>query len=270
MFVTKVDVTLAYPRRESLEVFSGEWHKKTLMRLSSIIRYQWRRGISDGIRGFVFSGPPGVGKTWMAWQVANELGILDLSRRNGEEYVMYRDCADLAFPRYGETEKQIRTLFYRGRELARRIKDIKVDYGVLYIFDDAEALFLTRSFGVKLETWYLTQLNVFFHEIDRLDTSNQSVILITNREDLLDEALLDRFYPIRFPLPDRESLTSFAKETCRRLGIDPENAEKIIEELEQYLDSIPDSQRTFRQVRRFVTERYVGYVATLQPDSGRW
>ncbi len=249
-----------YPTKDALQIFTGKWHRKMLIKLTSIIQYQWRKGIKDGIKGFVFSGPPGVGKTWMAWQIANELGILEYSRRSGEEYVIYRDCADLAFPKYGETEKQIRSLFLRGRRLAEEIKRINISYGVLYVFDDAEGLFLTRSFGVKLDTWYITQLNVFFHEIDQLDTSNQAAILITNREDLLDEALLDRFYLVKFPNPDKEALLSFARELCRRWSIDPNTTNEILINLKDDLDSIQETKRTFRYVRRYITERYIEYI----------
>jgi len=148
--------------------------------------------------------------------VADVLGLLDLYRK-GYEAVVYRDCADLASWRYGETEKEIRNVFKRAYERAEEIKERSRDAGVLIIFDDAEGLFLTRSYGSKLDTWYIAQLSVFFHEVDAMDISKLFVILTTNRIDLLDDALKDRFVMVEFPLPPKEVLVKLAEEKLKAM-----------------------------------------------------
>jgi len=246
---------------ERVDFFIGEWHNSLVTKCSGIIKYQWRHGIKDGIRGFLFYGPPGTGKTWCTWKIAEILGLLDLPEREREEAVIYRDCADLAFPRYGETEKQIRFVFEQGRRKAMELRKRGKDLGVLYIFDDAEALFLTRSYGAKLDTWYIAQLNVFFHELDLMDTSSEAIVLATNRRDLLDEALLDRLYPIEFPLPNVEMLIEYAKKLCQRLGVDKEYTMLAINEIKRRSSEL-HSNLSFRDARRIVMERYIEFTSS--------
>jgi len=239
---------------KEIPLFVGEWHNKLVNQVAAVARYQWRNSITDGIRGYIFFGKPGTGKTWTAFKVADVLGLLDLHRKGGEA-VIFRDCADLASWRYGETEKEIRNVFKRAYERAEEIKRRKRDVGVLIIFDDAEGLFLTRSYGSKLDTWYIAQLNVFFHEVDAMDTSKLFTILTTNRIDLLDDALKDRFVMVEFPPPPKEVLVKLAEEKLRSYGI---NDEEIIEETKQL---ILTHAETFRDVNRIVTQKYVEWLA---------
>ncbi len=237
-----------------IPLFIGEWHNKLVNQVAAVARYQWRKGIVDGIRGYIFYGEPGTGKTWTALKVADVLGLLDLYRK-GYETVIFRDCADLASWRYGETEKEIRNVFKKAYERAEEVKRRRRDAGVLIIFDDAEGLFLTRSYGSKLDTWYIAQLNVFFHEIDSMDTSKLFVILTTNRIDLLDEALKDRFVTIEFPPPPKEVLVKVAEEKLRSYGI---NDDDLIEETKQL---IFNGAKTFRDVNRIITQKYIEWIA---------
>jgi len=239
---------------KEIPLFVGEWHNRLVNQVAAVARYQWRNGIVDGIRGYIFHGRPGTGKTWTAFKVADVLGLLDLYRR-GYEVVIYRDCADLASWRYGETEKEIRNVFKKAYERAEEIKRRRRDVGVLIIFDDAEGLFLTRSYGSKLDTWYIAQLNVFFHEIDAMDTSKLFVILTTNRIDLLDEALKDRFVTVEFPPPPKEVLVKVAEEKLRSYGIYDED---FIEETKK---QVLNGAETFRDVNRIVTQKYIEWIA---------
>jgi len=237
-----------------IPIFIGEWHIRLVNQVVAVARHQWRNGIVDGIRGYIFYGEPGTGKTWTAFKVAEVLGLLDLYRK-GYEVVIYRDCADLASWRYGETEKEIRNVFKRAYERAEEIKKRSRDMGVLIIFDDAEGLFLTRSYGSKLDTWYIAQLNVFFHEVDSMDTSKLFLILTTNRIDLLDDALKDRFITVEFPLPPKEALVKLAEEKLRSYGVDDKDA---IEEVKQL---VLNGAKTFRDVNRIVTQKYIEWLA---------
>lgn len=238
--------------RETL-LFVGEWHTNLVNQVAAIAKYQWRKRIVDGIRGYIFYGEPGTGKTWTAWKVADVLGLLDLLKK-GYKTVIFRDCADLASWRYGETEKEIRNVFKKAYEEAEAISKIRRDAGILVIFDDAEGLFLTRSYGSKLDTWYIAQLNVFFHEVDSMDTSKLFVILTTNRIDLLDEALKDRFIIVEFPPPSKEVLIRLTEEKLKNFGIDDK---AVIEEARR---EVLSSAKTFRDVNRIVTRNYIEWV----------
>jgi len=239
----------------SVPIFIGEWHNKLLNQIAAVARYQWKNNISDGIRGYIFYGSPGTGKTWLSFKVAEVLGLLDLYRK-GYETVIFRDCADLASWRYGETEKEIRNVFKQAYDRAEEVKRRKRDVGVLIIFDDAEGLFLTRSYGSKLDTWYIAQLNVFFHEIDALDTSKLFVILTTNRIDLLDEALRDRFIAVEFPEPPKEVLVEVALKRLKNYGIHDE------EYLKKAREEVIEKARTFRDVNRIVTQKYIEWIVS--------
>ena len=237
-----------------LNLYIGEWYNKIVRQVVAVARHQWINNVEDGIRGYIFYGRPGTGKTWTAFKVAEALGLLELYHRKGVEAVIFQDCADLASWRYGETEKQIREVFRRAYSSAQQVKKWNKDLGVLLIFDDAEGLFLTRSYGSKLDTWYIAQLNVFFHEIDAMDTSELFVILTTNRLDLLDEALRDRFMEVEFPIPSKEALAELAEKKLRRYGI---NDEELIERIKK---EVIKKAQTFRDVNRVITQTYVEWV----------
>jgi SpoVK/Ycf46/Vps4 family AAA+-type ATPase len=239
---------------KSIPLFVGEWHNRLVREVAAVAKHQWRNSISDGIRGYIFSGKPGTGKTWTAFKIAEVLGLLDLYRK-GFETVIFRDCADLASWRYGETEKEIRNVFKRAYEHAEEIKKRNRDVGILIIFDDAEGLFLTRSYGSKLDTWYIAQLNVFFHEVDAMDTSKLFIILTTNRIDLLDEALKDRFIHVEFnPIP-KEVLLKYAEERIKALGIYEDDVVNNVKEL------VMNNAETFRDVNKITTNIYLEYLA---------
>jgi len=239
---------------KEIPLFEGKWYKRLAYQVAAVAKHQWKNNIVDGIRGYIFYGAPGTGKTWTAFKIAEVLGLLDLYRK-GYETVIFKDCADLASWRYGETEKEIRNVFKKAYERAEEVKRRKRDAGVLIIFDDAEGLFLTRSYGSKLDTWYIAQLNVFFHEVDAMDTSKLFVILTTNRIDLLDEALKDRFVGVEFPLPSKEVLVKVAEEKLRSYGIYDED---LIEETKKL---ILNGAKTFRDVHRVVTQKYIEWLA---------
>lgn len=226
--------------------------------MAAVARHQWRKGITDGIKGYIFYGEPGTGKTWTAMKIAEVLGLLELYQK-GYETVIFRDCADLASWRYGETEKEIRNVFKRAYEDIEKISKTRRGVGVLIIFDDAEGLFLTRSYGSKLDTWYIAQLNVFFHEVDAMDTSKLFVILTTNRIDLLDDALKDRFVMVEFPPPSKDVLMKFAEEKLKKFGVD----ETVIENIK---NEVANSEvKTFRDVKRIVLQRYLEWVVKSAP-----
>jgi len=123
------------------------------------------------------------------------------------------------------------------------------------LFDDVESLFLARSSGGAKE-WHFSQNSVFFHAIDELDTARTIVVLTTNRIDLLDEAIVDRFLTYEFGAPPREVLLEVAHQRAER--------QKLAEpQLKTVLTAItrPHSRvQSIREVERLVTRAYVASI----------
>ena len=125
-------------------------------------------------KGVLLYGPPGCGKTMIAKAVANAAGSHFLNIKGPELLNKY----------VGETERQIRLIFQRARELAGGGRP------VIVFFDEMDSLFRTRGSGVSsdVESTIVPQL---LSEIDGVEgLSDVLVIGATNREDLIDPAIL--------------------------------------------------------------------------------
>lgn len=125
-------------------------------------------------KGVLLYGPPGCGKTMVAKAVANSVGSSFLNIKGPELLNKY----------VGETERQIRLTFARAREVA------KAGRPVIVFFDEMDSLFRTRGSGVSsdVESTIVPQL---LAEIDGVESlANVIVIGATNREDLIDPAIL--------------------------------------------------------------------------------
>ena len=125
-------------------------------------------------KGVLLYGPPGCGKTMIAKAVANAAGSSFLNVKGPELLNKY----------VGETERQVRLVFARARELAADGRPVVV------FFDEMDSLFRTRGSGISsdVESTVVPQL---LSEIDGVETlRNVIVIGATNREDLIDPAIL--------------------------------------------------------------------------------
>ena len=133
-------------------------------------------------KGLLLYGPPGCGKTLIAKAVANSL-----SQRigdGGQAHFINVKGPELLNKFVGETERRIRLIFERARELAAEGRP------VIIFFDEMESIFRTRGSGVSsdMETTVVPQL---LTEIDGVeDIANVIVIGATNREELIDPAIL--------------------------------------------------------------------------------
>jgi proteasome-associated ATPase len=138
-------------------------------------------------KGILLYGPPGCGKTLIAKAVANSLARKVAARTGddkGRSYFINIKGPELLNKYVGETERQIRLIFERARE--------KSDEGwpVIIFFDEMDSMFRTRGTGISsdMESTIVPQL---LAEIDGVEgLRNVIVIGATNREDLIDPAIL--------------------------------------------------------------------------------
>ena len=75
----------------------------------------------------------------------------------------------------------------------------------MLLFDDVESIFMARG-SQHAKEWHFSQDSVFFHSIDELDTSRSTIVLTSNRPDLVDDAIRDRFLSYVVDYPDLETL----------------------------------------------------------------
>jgi proteasome-associated ATPase len=138
-------------------------------------------------KGILLYGPPGCGKTLIAKAVANSLAkkVADVSGdAQGRSYFLNIKGPELLNKYVGETERQIRLVFERAREKSEE------GWPVIVFFDEMESLFRTRGTGISsdMESTIVPQL---LAEIDGVETlKNVIVIGASNREDLIDPAIL--------------------------------------------------------------------------------
>lgn len=138
-------------------------------------------------KGILLYGPPGCGKTLIAKAVANSLAKKVASvtgEANGKSYFMNIKGPELLNKYVGETERQIRLIFQRAREKSEEGNP------VIIFFDEMDSLFRTRGTGISsdMESTIVPQL---LAEIDGVETlRNVIVIGASNREDLIDPAIL--------------------------------------------------------------------------------
>jgi len=138
-------------------------------------------------KGILLYGPPGCGKTLIAKAVANSLAkkvAERTGRPEGRSFFLNIKGPELLNKYVGETERHIRLVFQRAREKATEGNP------VIVFFDEMDSLFRTRGSGVSsdVETTIVPQL---LSEIDGVEgLENVIVIGASNREDMIDPAIL--------------------------------------------------------------------------------
>lgn len=138
-------------------------------------------------KGILLYGPPGCGKTMIAKAVANSLAKR-VAEKTGEakktSYFLNVKGPELLNKYVGETERQIRLIFERAREKAEE------GVPVVIFFDEMDSLFRTRGSGISsdMESTIVPQL---LAELDGVEVLNNVIVIgASNREDLIDPAIL--------------------------------------------------------------------------------
>ncbi|NYI03983.1 proteasome ATPase [Allostreptomyces psammosilenae] len=175
-------------------------------------------------KGVLLYGPPGCGKTLIAKAVANSLAkkVAEVTGRpQGKSYFLNIKGPELLNKYVGETERHIRLVFQRAREKASE------GTPVIVFFDEMDSLFRTRGSGVSsdVENTIVPQL---LSEIDGVEgLENVIVIGASNREDMIDPAILrpGRLdVKIKIERPDAEAAKDiFSKYLTKDLPLHPDD-----------------------------------------------
>lgn len=219
---------------EDITQCKGENFMKIFEKVRSIISFQFKNDQVKGIKGFIFYGDVGTGKTLLAKVLAKSMFLP----------LLFVDGASVARHLYGQSEQQIQAVF----DGASRRKAI-------ILIDDAESVFPDREW-IKGESWHVAQNNILFHCLDNIDTSKTIVIMTTNKYELLDKALKDRLYNIEFPSPDIKTVLQIAKDKCFEKGLEFEDIEKEIKKSS-------DKFKSIRAIEKLIEEKYVEKVSRV-------
>jgi SpoVK/Ycf46/Vps4 family AAA+-type ATPase len=238
----------------------GPRYREILRELAKIVAYQWHEHVErSALKGFLFHGGVGVGKTAMAKRLTYELcrrfndyGVAD---RGKDEVVMILvDGGDIARGRYGDTEEQLREIFKYARDGQsgghHRHEDDRQRRTII-LFDDVESLFLTRN-ALGAKEWHFSQNSIFFHGIDALDTAHTAVVLTTNRMDLVDEAITDRFLSYEFEVPPVSVLKQVARDKGGLQGLRETELQPILDVIQT-----AGAVKSIRDIERMVMRAYV-------------
>jgi proteasome-associated ATPase len=211
-------------------------------------------------KGVLLYGPPGCGKTMIAKAVANNLAAR-ISEKRGEKvkgYFLNIKGPELLNKYVGETERKIREIFIKAREKAAE------DVPVVVFFDEMDALFRTRGSGISsdVETTIVPQLLAEIDGVEHL--KNVIVIGASNRQDLIDPAILrpGRLdVKIKIERPDRSAAVDiFVKYMTAELPIHEtelrENGGDMQATLDRMIAATVDEMYSLGEENRFLEVTY--------------
>ncbi|NRQ35203.1 proteasome ATPase [Nonomuraea sp. NN258] len=211
-------------------------------------------------KGVLLYGPPGCGKTLIAKAVANSLAkqVAEKTGQSGKSFFLNIKGPELLNKYVGETERHIRLVFQRAREKASE------GTPVIVFFDEMDSIFRTRGSGVSsdVENTIVPQL---LSEIDGVEgLENVIVIGASNREDMIDPAILrpGRLdVKIKIERPDAEAAKDiFSKYLVSELPLHPddlaEHADSRDSTIMGMIQSVVERMYTESEENRFLEVTY--------------
>jgi len=211
-------------------------------------------------KGVLLYGPPGCGKTLIAKAVANSMAkkLSHLSGKDVRSFFLHVKGPELLNKYVGESERHIREVFAKARDKAATGNPVMV------FFDEMDALFRTRGTGVSsdIESTIVPQ---FLAEIDGIESlKNVIVIGASNRQDLIDPAVLrpGRLdVKIKISRPDRQGAKDiFKKYLTADLPFDKVEMDKLGGEPEKFashlIDGTVDAMYALSEENRYLEVTY--------------
>ncbi|MBF8192397.1 proteasome ATPase [Nonomuraea sp. K274] len=211
-------------------------------------------------KGVLLYGPPGCGKTLIAKAVANSLAkqVAEKTGQSGKSFFLNIKGPELLNKYVGETERHIRLVFQRAREKASE------GTPVIVFFDEMDSIFRTRGSGVSsdVENTIVPQL---LSEIDGVEgLENVIVIGASNREDMIDPAILrpGRLdVKIKIERPDAEAAKDiFSKYLIADLPLHPDDLAEHSDSREStihgMIQSVVERMYTESEENRFLEVTY--------------
>lgn len=205
-------------------------------------------------KGILLYGPPGCGKTLIAKAVAASIArkLGDRSGREMRSFFLHVKGPELLNKYVGESERQIREVFKKAKERA------EAGHPVIVFFDEMDALFRTRGSGISSDM-EATIVPQFLSEIDGVERlRNVIVIGASNRQDLLDPAILRAGrldIKIKIERPDKKAAVKifhkyltrdlpYHSDELERNGGDPAKvAERLIHESVEEMYSVREENK---------------------------
>ena len=211
-------------------------------------------------KGILLYGPPGCGKTMIAKAVANAISQ-KLRHGSGKEkrgYFLHVKGPELLNKYVGESERRIREVFAKAREKAA------TENPVIVFFDEMDALFRTRGSGISsdIESTIVPQ---FLAEIDGVEKLENVIIIgASNRQDLIDPAVLrpGRLdVKVKIPRPEKASARDiFAKYLVEDLPFAEEELARHGRDLKavtaHLIDSTVEAMYATSEANRFLEVTY--------------
>jgi len=228
----------------------GSFYTNLLSEMTAITEHQWRSASPRGLaKGFMLSGPPGTGKTTMAKRLAYELGRRFQAEGEPPVVMAFVDGGEISRSRYGESEERIRDIFMHAKSGFTAAGQRSV-----LLFDDVESIFMSRG-SQHAKEWHFSQDSVFFHSIDELDTTKSIIVLTSNRPDLIDEAIRDRFLSYAVDYPDLDTLIEMIAQIPVLQALSGSEHAMMKDELTEAVKA--GEVRSMREAQRFALRRFV-------------